>query len=293
MLKIRLWVLAGAALVFAGCETARVAERDPVTVDAVYPPTMIEASFLSDGARLNALVYLADGAGPHPGVLLLHGYPGNEKNLDVAQYLRRDGWNVFFFHYRGAWGSEGEFSFVNAADDVGAALAHMRENAGAYRLDPDRIAIVGHSMGGQMTLAGAANDPGVKCAVTLAAAPVEPDPQSPPDEETLDAVRAYADGLIMLRGHDGSNVIEQDAAFAQRFPLARLTEKLGGKKLLMIGAEKDVAVPIGEHYRYAEAFGANPGIDLSTEVYDTDHGFATHRIAISRRIADWLDAGCR
>jgi len=38
-------------------------------------------------------------------VVLLHGYPGNERNLDLAQARRRDGWDIVFFHYRGAWGS--------------------------------------------------------------------------------------------------------------------------------------------------------------------------------------------
>ena len=279
--------------VAAGCAHVIEAERDPVSVDKLNPPAIVEASFLSSGDRLNALAYLANGEGPHPTVLLLHGYPGNEKNLDIAQYLRRDGWNVFFFHYRGAWGSEGNFSFVNAAQDVGAALAHLRENAQAYRVDPDRIAIVGHSMGGRLTLAGAANDARVECAVTMAAAAVEPAPESLVDEEAVSGFRAYADGLIMLRGHDGSNVVEQNAQFAATYPLAAVTQKLSGKKLLMIAAEKDDAVPIGEHLRYVKAFSANPAISLSTEVYDTDHSFSTHRIALSRRIAGWLDGNCR
>ena len=44
-------------------------------------------------------------------VILLHGFPGNERNLDLAQAIRRSGWNAVFFHYRGAWGSGGVFSF--------------------------------------------------------------------------------------------------------------------------------------------------------------------------------------
>jgi predicted alpha/beta-fold hydrolase len=114
-------------LVFAACSNIPEMERDPILVDADYPPGMSEASFISHGDRLNALHYTANGVGPHPTVLLLHGYPGNEKNLDLAQSLRRAGWNVFFFHYRGAWGSEGDFSFVNSAEDISTALTHLRE----------------------------------------------------------------------------------------------------------------------------------------------------------------------
>jgi predicted alpha/beta-fold hydrolase len=48
----------------------------------------------SHGSPMNAFVYIAAGAGPHPVVVLLHGFPGNEKNLDLAQDIRRAGWDV-------------------------------------------------------------------------------------------------------------------------------------------------------------------------------------------------------
>ena len=33
----------------------------------------------------------------------LHGYPGHEKNLDLAQSLRRTGFSSVIFFYRGCW----------------------------------------------------------------------------------------------------------------------------------------------------------------------------------------------
>src|ERR1019366_9622653 len=53
--------------------------------------SMQEVVVVSGGARLNGLVYLAAGEGAHPVVVFLHGYPGNEKNLDLAQAVRREG----------------------------------------------------------------------------------------------------------------------------------------------------------------------------------------------------------
>lgn len=40
-----------------------------------------------------SVIYIASGAGPHPTVLMLHGFPSNEKNLDLttAYWLRRWG----------------------------------------------------------------------------------------------------------------------------------------------------------------------------------------------------------
>jgi len=34
-------------------------------------------------------------------VILFHGLPGNEQNLDLAQAIRRANWNVLTLHYRG------------------------------------------------------------------------------------------------------------------------------------------------------------------------------------------------
>ena len=96
-------------LITVGCTSDRSdydpVSQDPQSIDAANPPAIVEVNFKSQGKRLNGVVYLANGAGPHPTVVLLHGFPGNEKNLDLAQALRRDGFNVLFFHYRGAWGS--------------------------------------------------------------------------------------------------------------------------------------------------------------------------------------------
>src|SRR5262249_4786685 len=95
--------------------------------DQVHPAAMHVAAIASHGAKMNGVLYIASGAGPHPTLLFLHGLPGNEQNLDLAQAVRRAGWNVLTMHYRGSWGSEGAFSFSHAIEDVQAALAWLRD----------------------------------------------------------------------------------------------------------------------------------------------------------------------
>src|SRR6201996_2022579 len=115
----------------------------------------------SHGSSMNALVYVAAGAGPHPAVILLHGFPGNERNLDLAQDMRRAGWDVLYFNYRGTWGSPGDFSFTHGIEDVGAAVEYIRlpMMSQILRLDPSRVVLIGHSMGGFMAVEAAAADP--------------------------------------------------------------------------------------------------------------------------------------
>jgi len=114
------------------------------------PPVMANsrrhwpALFDFDDAGSNAIVYEAQGAGPHPTVVLLHGFPGNEKNLVLAQALRRAGWNVVFFHYRGSWGSGGPLLLGSA--DRPCAAGDELDRDGLLGLTPGRHRLSGPLM---------------------------------------------------------------------------------------------------------------------------------------------------
>lgn len=268
--------------------------EDPATIDDAFPPAMRELSFPSAGATLNALLYLANGPGPHPTVVLLHGYPGNEKNLDLAQALRRAGWNVLFFHYRGAWGSGGDFSFYNALDDVAAALVFLRGAGDEFRVDKERIVLVGHSMGGFMAIAGGARDGQVKCIVGIAAADLAvigdvfaADPE---------AARGFSDGtdkMIMLHGFSGAVALRELEQMREVSRLTGLGPALRGRKLLVIAGKRDQAVPMSVHDGLVAAFSAVEGLQFDTRVLDADHAFSWHRIALARAVTGWLDGNCR
>ena len=126
----------------------------------------------SHGVDLSGLMYIAAGVGPHPAVILLNGFPGNERNLDLAQAIRRDGWNVLTFNYRGSWGTPGAFSLTHCAEDALAAIAFLRLPAYAtqLRIDPKRIVLIGHSTGGFLATYAAAHDASVTAVGMISAA---------------------------------------------------------------------------------------------------------------------------
>jgi len=97
--------------------------------DSAHPARMEVLHIPSGGVRINGVAYLASGAGPHPTFVLLHGLPGNEKNLDLAQAVRRAGWNAITFNYRGSWGSPGSFRFGNNLQDADAVLRFLAKPA--------------------------------------------------------------------------------------------------------------------------------------------------------------------
>ena len=125
----------------------------------------------SGGVEINGVAYLAAGPGPHPTIVICHGWPGNEKNLDLAQALRRAGWNAITFNYRGAWGSPGAFRFGQNPEDAKAVLAMLRKPDVAAKLgiDTRRIVLAGHSMGGWVTGMVASEDQALAGAILISA----------------------------------------------------------------------------------------------------------------------------
>ena len=47
--------------------------------DPIHPATMASPDISSHEAKMFAVIYIAAGEGPHPTVLMLHGFPGNGK----------------------------------------------------------------------------------------------------------------------------------------------------------------------------------------------------------------------
>ncbi len=297
------WLVAGVAIAAWGmgatAETPNPLTSDPATIDAAHPPALAELSFISSGAKLNGHMYLANGAGPHPTVVLLHGFPGNEKNLDLAQSIRRAGFNVLFFHYRGSWGSEGDFTFSNVIADVASAIAELRSEKGqtAYRVDPERISLVGHSMGGFAALMGAANDPAVSCVAGIAPANLGNVDPSFNNEEALKGFAAYSDTLGSIRnngGGAGNAIVADMEANRAAFNTAKLGNKLSGKAVLLIAGEKDTVLPPAMfHEPLVKAYAAEQGIKLTHTVLDGDHSFSWTRFALMETVVNWLDSNCR
>lgn len=267
-------------------------------VDAAQPAKLAEdVSFTSGGARMNAILYEAAGAGPHPTAILLHGFPGNERNLDLAQSLRRAGWNAVFFHYRGTWGSRGDFSFANVLEDAAAVLAQVREPAfaQAHRIDPDRIALIGHSMGGFAALITASEHDEVECAISLAGANFGVLAVTLTDGTAAESARQRFElwGTGPIPGISGEALIADLREHAAAYDLTKRAPALATKPVLLVAGSRDtVARPEIHHAPLATAIAAQPGAQLSQLVLDSDHAFSDSRVALAHGVLDFLAQEC-
>lgn len=275
---------------------------DPISMEAEphaeFPPALEELAFDSQGQRLAGLIYLANGPGPHPTVVLLHGFPGNEKNLDIAQAVRRDGFNVMFFHYRGAWGSEGEYSLTSVDDDALAALNFLRqpENAARYRVDTGKLTLLGHSLGGYVSLAAGSQDEKLVCVGAMSPANLAAMAAGIKAEDpAMLAFLTYADGLFMLRGMSGARMLEQ----LQSVPVAEINSALfgpglRGKSVFMVVGDQDRVTSVEQMFNpVAQAYFEDGKIRLQRHVIPGDHSFSWSRLHLTRLLLNWLEKDCR
>jgi pimeloyl-ACP methyl ester carboxylesterase len=290
-------VLAFCAAQSVGAQTRAVAydpvTMDPVTRDTVNRASREELSFVSHGSRVNALMYTAQGAGPHPTVILLHGYPGVERNLDLAQAIRRAGIDVLYFNYRGSWGSQGTFSFANAQEDVQSAIAFVRTPDVALRLriDPTRVALVGHSMGGWLAFLGAAADPSIKCVVGIEAIDMTYiRGERTPSRRTDSAFIAYADTLTAPGGPlraSSDSLLASLHTNAEAWTLPHHAGELSSRTILLLDNNRNPG-----HARFAASLRQARATHFTEEVWNTDHTFSDRRIALAHRVVDWLRSDC-
>jgi pimeloyl-ACP methyl ester carboxylesterase len=262
---------------------------DPVP-DPVHPPHSAEVLVPSHGMGMNALFYLAGGAGVHPTIVLLHGFPGNEQNLDLAQAIRRAGWNVLTLHYRGAWGSPGIFSIQHVLEDTDAAVAFVRrpDIAERFGIDTHRIVLGGHSMGGFASAAHARVDRRLLGIVLIDAWNV-----GAAGKEFAKASGAARAALVAkdfddignsLHGATATSTAEEIVAHRIEWDFQLWAKDLTGSPLLVIGASKAG----GEENRQLAEAVARAGGTVTAVTLPSDHSFQDHRIALASEVVNWL-----
>jgi acetyl esterase/lipase len=111
-----------------------------VTTDVVYRQV--------DGVSLRLDAYVPPSGGRHPGIVLIHGggYSSGDKHLmrQTGLFFAQNGYAAFAIDYRLA----PQFVYPAQVDDAKAAVEFVRQHADEFRVNPQRIGMLGTSAGG-------------------------------------------------------------------------------------------------------------------------------------------------
>lgn len=244
----------------------------------MYRSGFRELNIPSSGSLMQGFMYIPNGAGKHPLLIMLHGFPGNERNLDLAQVARAKGWNVLYFDYRGSWGSQGKFSFRNCVEDVVNVVAYCKKNAAYFNIDTTNIALFGHSMGGWICLKALTYLPDVKKGFALST------------WDIYATVKQVSGDMVKLERSEGKyfvlnattqelfQPVVDDPAY---FNLQAIVHQLAGKQIVMLD----------EHHSnksVADAIAAANKASFGYEVWATDHGFSNTRVSMMKKVLAFI-----
>ena len=238
----------------------------------------------SGNALLAGLFYKANGAARHPTLLLLHGYPGNERNLDLAQVVRSHGWNVIYFNYRGAWGSQGEFSFTNAIEDVKNVVSYCKLNSDSLQIDASNIVLFGHSMGAFVCLKAMQQLPEIKKGFALSTWDIGGDLKPVTNEQQLDALlnSKRFEGKYFVLNTPPKEIFLPVVKNQPYYDLRNDGTALTGKQIIMLdehNRNKDIANIIRKSNKAYFEY----------QVWETDHSFTNKRVALMKKVVAFLD----
>jgi len=251
--------------------------------DAKHPARMEVLHIPSGDVKINGVAYLAAGAGIHPTFVLLHGLPGNEKNLDLAQAVRRAGWNAITFNYRGSWGSPGNFRFAQNIEDADAVIAFLRDptNSATLGIDTAQIVLAGHSMGGWVTVLTAAHQHGLKGAVLISAA----DMAAMNRLSRAQLVQGMAGDMETLANTSPEQMADELIAHKDSWNFTTAYDGLASIPMLVITSNDGLA-PSNDALVAAVRKRGNTRV--ATAHFPTDHSYSDQRIAMESAVIEWL-----
>jgi uncharacterized protein len=254
--------------------------------DKKYPPGLMGITVPSHGVDMDATFYLAGGAGPHGTVLLLHGLPGYENSGDLAQSIRRAGWNVLLFHYRGTWGTAGTFSLSSAIEDTAEAVRFLRDpaNVAKYRIDPHWVVVIGHSFGGFLAGYEGSHDPGIRAVAMISAVNLGKVNADPKEREIR--LRRWETQLHPVPGVTASQLFSEAARHAEDWNYVQWADGLRGRPVLLVEADDQNHADMDA---LAGALRQRGALALDQAAVVTDHSFSDHRIALQTIVLEWLE----
>ncbi len=218
-----------------------------------------------------------------PLVIVFHGIPGNETNIDLAYALRENGFAVVTPNYNGCWGSKGDYRIETIPGNAETVFEEVfsAEFLQKWNIDEDRIGVVGHSLGGWVSLISPKISPKIKGIVAL---------------DPLADFTARDDAMLMKVMESFAvplhNVTPEELMTGWKWASVHWNPRdtiqfLNGRFLMMVSASGDDAfplVPVHEVFSIGKKHASNP----SYWAIASDHSFISERPRMREIVIEYL-----
>jgi len=253
--------------------------------DKPFRPDLQGAVLEGARGRILVTIYRTGGEGKHPTILLAHGIPGVEKNLDLAQGLRRVGFHVVTFHYSGSWNSAGDYGIDHCLEDAETVLEYIKNDT-EMNFDTEKLYVVGHSMGCFIAAHLAAKHPELKAAVTIAPCDMGEGMMSEKGRGQMKAI--FESAAPWLSGTTAEALYAETEQKQERYQLSALAEKLKEMPMYCINAKLDEECSADVHVIPWVTAVNNAGGKAEQEEWVTDHSFSDMRNELIEAVAKYL-----
>jgi alpha/beta superfamily hydrolase len=215
---------------------------------------------------------------PHA-VLVLHGFPGMAPILnDIVSSLCQSGFAPMAFHYRGCWGSGGDYSFLGALRDTQKALDLLVDRGD---LDITNLSIIGHSFGGLIAMLMTTKNDIVKNVAALC-----PVANMKAELTSHRAKTILKKGLPFVSGFPMSKAAVEWETLSKQYDPIFYVEKIAPRPFLLIHGDKDDIIPLNcSKVLFSKAFDPKK----MSIVNDADHIFAGNHKKTIELIINWLN----
>jgi len=239
-----------------------------------------DVSFTSEGYTLKGRTYRLVAERKYPGLLICHGYPGDTKNIDLAEDLALNGYAVMIFYYRGAWSSEGEYRTTYTATCTMDALKYLRS---LPYVDVTRVGMISHSMGSVPLTKVMSEDINVKVGVLMS--PI-PDVNSWASDEVLDVITPTFMKMAKgkLKGQTNQSFRKDIVETAKILNPMDHVPLIQVPLLFTVGTSDATAEPDSIRLLYNVANDPKTWI----EIEDADHSYSENRWPLISAVLDWL-----
>jgi acetyl esterase/lipase len=290
-LKIEFFIILLISIFIIPCRSQNVSEINQANYDPICQDVIVLDSILpggayyscdSEGSILTLLVNYPTGKGPHPTLIILHGFTSMAGYADIATTINRAGWNVVFFRYRGCWGMPGEFSFQNCVEDAINVTAFCKKNSDSLNIDTTRIVYFGHSMGGWVALKAASQFNYINKLFLLSAWDIYNGVVNLKKENLFDSYMREVDSYSEIKISSTVDLFNPVIEDSSNFILTNYLEGMKNKSIYMLdehNENKNLADALNKYAKNVKYIVWN----------NTNHFFTNTHIAMMRELLSFLN----